>query len=1535
MSGVELITSHLEEYVKSYQPECLRALGILCLNKAVERRPRWGNFPTTATDLGGSIVDNDKNDDDNDVTKENVMESREKDSATASEEPEIDLCDTIQQVTRNIALLTRMDQLEGVKQEFDKTFHWLNAKITVHRRQDRFDRDQGYLVVSTEDKTSEITPSHIRGEAYEIMSALAFKCRGVIPMHLQNYYIQDSDPNGDENGEFQGNVTCTVKRVFLSEKQFKHEGLRWRDNREKPDNYFDDVASYMKTNLKTPGSEDHVKLLVEILERNVNQDLGFDLLVELEEKRNGDEAIRHFMIAQCKYRSWEEAEIDMATYVGKYYNIVNLFDQINKKNSKAILCPFFWISTQLQPDGMNYFASLEKSGRIIYYGHTAMQYDNQVCNLIPSIRNETRKWLDDAHKEILNNLALLAKPPREPRDYQNEAVDSVLKFCEEMQTNEEKKYASVIMATGSGKTLTSFHSATRAEEKLLTLKAPENGEGQTQSIMKNCSKNRKASLHLSPMIRLVMQNAHEWLSEEISIALDSDRSNEGNKKSGVQLPIYYCVCSLKERSSSDLYGCTSIRIICTKRLYGVVKHHKDAGTLHHCRFFTTYQAGRSLWMQVRKINMEIYEQRPTFPFFGVTIRDEAHSAVGRGSKSHSASLFIPTDLALSFTASAKYDFDNVKFLFPNNYDKEAESALSSYECEHNFLSLEQERLFPQINRDFLENKMDPDARILLASGGVEGSMKHWEPEDLLSQELLFEEYRNETTETAYDWAYFQERANEKGKGIVVFFVDDTKCFKIDNIQLYNLELDEHDRPKYFGAVTPALAGHSIHFSINFETECFGVNKSLTKIFEPFGEPRGFSMHDMTGLGDDNRIGPIIHTLSYAKCMEKDCLAPPRLITLKRKKIEKGKYKELNIQNPDFLDKVFGMQKEGVKAPSRMTWKLTISGQIIEASVHQFRSMKLLLDCFLDEDLKLKRVLVFCSKTEESKLCRRIFEALLTRYFQEAEREKFYLDVIYSSDANASDDDESDMSYEEQQYKLAKFSQAEKSVLFNVKLIGIGVDMPSIDAALIVRPSKSPSDITQKDGRALRKDSRNPSKKASIIVPCLCPFDTEAAEPIPSIALTRKTATRIDDFDDQETSVAPSNSTPFRGLQSREVSTPGEIPPEEDLGWSPPLNNSFEERFFLQVRVLQAMMDDKIEMITSMFDGSRSFNAYTKKIEDKPSTAKSLITSILGDSKGNHNIPVFDEKLSEFLLSLWDHVVHEDLKSKMPYRPARVQRKIPKGVNLEKLKILCIVASVAVLEIGVDETGKSKLQTDERRNLRSLIWYKACVPFAPQKKICLNHIESIAANIQWESIQFENCQAFKECLYNGNSNFFKLSELQNGAADVHKHCKDAQEWKEIVNTYLACLVENHAYEKFMQAFEATRGGTKDSHRHDKYGFTTQEDFLSALNAEIDEIVKSDSKFCHYTSGSTGKRAERNADSSITGAAGNSTVKRKRRGDLGESKGNSVSRQLVYDDNEGAMSTAVTAAASAFEHAPPENPNDDPIEVQSQPPNEPCL
>lgn len=275
----------------------------------------------------------------------------------------------------------------------------------------------------------------------------------------------------------------------------------------------------------------------------------------------------------------------------------------------------------------------------------------------------------------------------------------------------------------------------------------------------------------------------------------------------------------------------------------------------------------------------------------------------------------------------------------------------------------------------------------------------------------------------------------------------------------------------------------------------------------------------------------------------------------------------------------------------------------------------------------------------------------------------------------------------------------------------------------------------------------------------------------------------------------------------------------------------------------------------------------------------------------------------------------------------MQRATPKTINFEQLKILCIVASVAVLELGVDEKGLSKLQTNDPGNLQSSIWYPNCKPFDPKKMICLDHINSNAEKIPWGSIQFENCQAFKECLYkNRSTNFFTLENLRNGAADVYKHCENDQRWKDIVSGYLEPLVEDHAYEIFMEAFETTRGGTpKESHRHGEYGFNSQ-DFLSALKAEIDSKVKHGSGFCKHCRLSTGKRPVRNADSSLTGADGNSTVKKKNKSNLGEpSTSNACRKKLSYDDNEGPMSTGITPAASALGQAPP----DGQIEVESQP------
>lgn len=290
----------------------------------------------------------------------------------------------------------------------------------------------------------------------------------------------------------------------------------------------------------------------------------------------------------------------------------------------------------------------------------------------------------------------------------------------------------------------------------------------------------------------------------------------------------------------------------------------------------------------------------------------------------------------------------------------------------------------------------------------------------------------------------------------------------------------------------------------------------------------------------------------------------------------------------------------------------------------------------------------------------------------------------------------------------------------------------------------------------------------------------------------------------------------------------------------------------------------------------------------------------------------------------------------------MQKMTPKEAHIQKFKVLCIVAAVAVLDIGTDGNGKSRLHTDERPSLQSRIWYKSCKPFDPEKKICLNHIRSHSDDIPWQSMQFENFEAFKACLYSDSSNLLTLDKLRTGAVNLFKHFNDnREEWEKIVNEYLTCLVQEHAYENFMEAFAAVNEVSKTQvsgkQWHDHCGFTEQQ-FISAMMDEIEQVINDGFKFCRCKS-TNGKRVARNEDSMVTvvpcesvGAAGNSTVQKKRRRIPGEPSGSNVGKKLSFEDNEGHVSTGITAAASALENAIFGNPNDGQIEVESQPPNE---
>lgn len=67
-----------------------------------------------------------------------------------------------------------------------------------------------------------------------------------------------------------------------------------------------------------------------------------------------------------------------------------------------------------------------------------------------------------------------------------------------------------------------------------------------------------------------------------------------------------------------------------------------------------------------------------------------------------------------------------------------------------------------------------------------------------------------------------------------------------------------------------------------------------------------------------------------------------------------------------------------------------------------------------------------------------------------------------------------------QQKMDEFRQGEYQFLVNVGMVGRGVDVPSVDAVLLCRPTKSLSLYMQYVGRCLRPDPANPTKVARVL-----------------------------------------------------------------------------------------------------------------------------------------------------------------------------------------------------------------------------------------------------------------------------------------------------------------------------------------------------------------------------------------------------------------------------------------------------------------------
>ena len=723
----------------------------------------------------------------------------------------------------------------------------------------------------------------------------------------------------------------------------------------------------------------------------------------------------------------------------------------------------------------------------------------------------------------------------------------------------------------------------------------------------------------------------QWLAEDIAAWITKKRKEQEENELGEidynDFPIYYAVCSGKLSSSG---GGTSVITCHMSELTDVLKRHHKDNSLHRVRFFTTYHGGSLFWMKVRQFSMRVHGN-PLHRVFGVAVRDEAHTAAGIGSKSHAMVLNVPALYSLSFTATPKIQESrfakrNLKYeeekRKPEGEDEAAPTSLPENEAvlpsisgaaynqvdetavntsggkeKMTFLHLDSEAMLPSIpfKSGDLENKTCP----------VYMEKKFWRPFDFLSENLLFTKKETGETGESYDWRYFKKKAEDENKPMVVYLVKPVDTDMSPSAGKYDVLLDPKSlKHRIFGPLFPDNSGSTMELTNN--ALCFGVTEDFKILCEPdyassSGESRsrGLVVHDMSPFGNGNYIGPIIHTLSYQECItaEKPSLCGPRLVMLKPNVLEGSEYKSLIAQLN--LKQLLGWSTPGLKhtAPDKVRWTLTINGKVVEGSIHQFRAMQQLMDCFKLQDKPVRRAVVFCNSGEPAQQCMDIFNALL---INETNRLDFYVCRIFASDVHTQET----MNYGEQQEHIRKFGSAKCGVLFNVKLIGIGVDMPGIDAVQIVPAVESVSKIVQGFGRAMRTDSEG--KVATFIIPALTPFEQHWKEEL------------------ERDSKLNAAETPNNTTENEANTHLGSMMPVLSAGASvsAPFLPIFENAYHLQVKLAKLMLDDNVKCISEHFNGTQ---------KEGGSTAQGTTAKIIAYS-GNTTEELV--KVSSFAAAQW-------------------------------------------------------------------------------------------------------------------------------------------------------------------------------------------------------------------------------------------------------------------------------------------------------------
>jgi len=964
-----------------------------------------------------------------------------------------------------------------------------------------------------------VSYKHVMGEALELLVCYLSKIQTRV--HMRDY-LAEAQYGDDHMSRTPVFVECEVYKCFMSSAPV---GSPWRMMRK-------DCAHLAEI---FGGGEEAEQLAERLYDQSL-RDRFFDVLLILKDLNN--EGRFHIQAVQCKARTQFEAYIDISKYVGHQFVIANMAEKLNS------LVRLDWVANtydckQAEPGGD--YAEHRKTGRLNIFLFNEMLRDLE--NIYDAAAMAANPF-GSTESEIVPE-----RPRRVPRECQRRALEKLKAAREESML----KSVSIVCATGIGKSLIACMDATSVlydDETgdpltkvdqigmiwcspgiLLVEQSAESFSAWEESELREIAKRRGGKRLPIPFYYAVCSQRDD---------IEKPSASKIRRISNGQL----CHTLLTHAKRGELRRCRFFTTVQGGSIFWhqVVKYIRlsrgidaslsdDGDALFHVGVIDEahqlvgnsagcYQLCFSIpcqWRVSYSATPKIEKRRAAFIMKHVK---EESSIEADGD----------SDVDAAFDDAADVP-DHPEERFPHEYFKSLhEIGISSRDDDD-----------PVIENCVTEQGL---AKIQLLSRSLQ-----LVPLDVAARSAYFSDKRELLAALASVVSNCQKAAGPSaddfelalGRQIVLFNTSienyrgrcSCRCRKVSDVDGVQ-QCDPHCASNIFPAEELSHERYRCYFNYhsgNFiamdqsqtdpvlKPECIvlGWESESRTLSIRDGPPRGIGCHDFSGFGVEsgkNLIGSPVYTYTFAEAFRfqssdgNRILARPCLVTYKLKAPDETQLNELERER--LIKKIFGVNKTFTKAgkekynikefkkiglqinfsPADAPIAVTTQDYATVATIYRMIERK-----------QARKIIVFVGTNND--VCRRVFalfKEFLSKRIEQAHMSgdhdleqllrRVHPDHYWGTWDKPDGTSKPPLETRVKQKMLQTFRMGDIEVLFNVRVLSTGVDLPCTDAVVLTAGTDNVEEILQRWGRALRSVPGQPDKRGILAIVTLDPRESD-------------------------------------------------------------------------------------------------------------------------------------------------------------------------------------------------------------------------------------------------------------------------------------------------------------------------------------------------------------------------------------------------------------------------------------------------------------